>query len=106
MKVNINGQVLVGYDDRPLKMDASPNAPDSTLKAVVYQALTVSLPGDEGQTKEAKYSFYKLAKKVKNSQGELDLTVEQLGIIKDRVAKAYPPLIIGQVYEFIEGESD
>jgi hypothetical protein len=42
-----------------------------------------------------------LAKKI-FSDDEVELTVEEVALIKSRVGETFPPLVVGQVYEILE----
>ena len=58
------------------------------------------LSGDE------KVKKYKLAKKISEAQesGSVSLQAEDVALLKKEVARIYPPIIVGQSYDFLEGE--
>lgn len=104
MKVNFC-QVMLGLDDKPLKESTLPDAQDSTAKMAVISALTNGLPGDEQLKDGAKHKLYRLAKRIKKSDGAMELSVEDLATIKARVATGFPPLVTGIIWDIIEGEA-
>lgn len=85
---NLEGEVLV-FDGKPL-----------TLRTVMITSLLGENEGDTGQDKVKKFQ---LASSI-NSMDEMDLTSESASMIKDMVAKAYATLVVGQVFEILDGK--
>jgi len=82
-------------------MDEKNEAVDATLKMAVVNALLA--PQKEEDTGINKIKKYELAKMIYNSEGETDITVEDVALIKKAVEKAFPsPMIVGQVNEMLE----
>lgn len=45
---------------------------------------------------------YSLAMKVYQAKKQVELTVEDVTLIKDEIGRIYPPLVVGQAYEFLD----
>lgn len=94
--------VLTNLDGEPLKdADAKGEAVDATLKMCVINALLA--PAQQGQKPETgveKLKKYNLASKV-NDNEEIELSAEEISLIKDRVGELFPPLVVGQVFKLL-----
>ena len=71
-----------------------------TLKDVIIQAL-LDAPYTEN-TEEIKTLRYTIAKKVKESNEEIELTLDELVLIKKLIGIMFTPIIVGQVNEFLK----
>jgi hypothetical protein len=96
MKIDFNKQLLdmdnksiMEAKDKPLLLDK-----------VCVNAVLSEIP-DEKTTGESKLLRFKLAKKIYGAS-EVEVTAEEIVLIKDRVGKQYLPLIVGQVFEYLE----
>jgi len=82
-------------------MDEKNEAVDATLKMAVVNALLA--PQKEQESGVDKIKKYELAKMVFKAEGEVDVTAEDITLIKKAVEKAFPsPIIVGQVNEMLE----
>ena len=98
MKVQLN-PVLIGHDMRPL---IHPETKEPVvLKDLLYQALFAPLDGDEAMSIEQKVSIWKLAQTIFNSGDDVDLPLESLVTLKDRVGRFHPASIVGPVCEVL-----
>lgn len=90
---------LYDMDNKPIN-----EAPDKPLllDKVCVNALLSDTP-DEKISGEAKLVRFKLAKRIYGAS-EIDITAEEIVLIKDRVGKQYLALIVGQVFELLEGK--
>lgn len=70
-----------------------------TMAEVVQAEL---LKEDPTGTPTERFESFLLAKKIKNSEEEVELTVEELGLIKKVSGKNPNPLYVGRVWELIE----
>ena len=70
-----------------------------TLKDVCINAVLMPMQEDDWKKKFEKWEIFK---KLRDAKEEVDLSVEQISIIKNAVGKFQPPLIMGQVFEMIE----
>ena len=100
MKVNFSDVELVDLDDNPLPFG---DGRTLTFRVAVCHALTSNLPGDEQEDGAAKHNCYKLALKIKKATTPMDVKVEDLVVIKKRVTKAFAPLVVGAIFDLIEG---
>ncbi len=71
------------------------------LKSFIVNALTAEFT-DERVTGDEKLRRFKLAEAVYKG-GDIELKIEDMSLIKDLVGKAYSALIVGQVYQVLEG---
>jgi hypothetical protein len=72
------------------------------LSTVCVNALMNSYPDEQTLTGKEKADRYHVAMKIQANPGRVDLTVEQLTLLKLLVGKAYGPLVVGQVYDLLE----
>lgn len=72
-----------------------------TLKYATQNALFAMTQEDSGTTGEEKYTRYRLASKV-NKDGLVDLRSEDVTKLKERIGKAYGPLVVGFAFDFFE----
>jgi len=97
MKLDVT-HTIKALDGSPIKDDQDR---DLTLKAVLVNALLTQ--GDEKLSGEEKYKRYTLSKKIYECGGEVDLAVEEVAQLKRLVGDLYPPIIVGQVFDILEG---
>lgn len=121
MKRNID-IILLDYDNKPIK-DGAPKYKrneagepvydtvtgdpvilehrDLTLKAVCFNALRAQIPGDESMTGEDKVKFYALGHKL-SAGGVVDLTTDELALLKNRIGRAYDFITFGRSSEVLD----
>lgn len=102
MKVNFDAKIL-DLKNEPVKDDDGKT--DATLGTVSAKVLLAVFP-DEAQTPakeqmKLKVARYELAKAVSKG-GEQDVSVEDVAILKELMARAYGPLVVGRCYELID----
>jgi len=106
MKVNF-AQALTTLDGSPLTV-ASQRCPTCgqateeraiTLLSVCTDALLAQYPDERLQGTE-KARRYRLALRL--SEGEVDLKVEDVALLKDLVGKSFGPLVVGQVWDILD----
>ena len=95
-------QTLKMIDGTAMKdVDSTGAAVDATLKLAVVNALLA--PQKQEESGVEKIKKYELAKMIYKSEGETDITAEDITLIKKAVEKAFPsPMIVGQVNEMLE----
>lgn len=100
MKVNVD-RPIVGFDGEPLKDGGKV----LTLKDVAIFVLLTALPNDQGDAKTGGDRF-QAAKKIADAEdGVVDLTAEQIALIKPRAYALFANALIGgRVSEMLEGE--
>lgn len=101
MKIDFT-QKLVTLDGNAVKdVDVNGEAIDATMKLAIVNALLA--PQKEEVSGVEKIKKYELAKMIFKSEGETDVTAEDITMIKKAVEKAFPsPMIVGQVNEMLE----
>jgi hypothetical protein len=78
-----------------------------TVKDVCINSILSTMPDAQGRPEtdeKAKMEKWEIYKLFKDAKGEVELTTEQLNLVKKCVGYWQPPLILGQVYEFIENK--
>jgi hypothetical protein len=78
--------------------DFDGNASGKTIGDCVLDALMAPLPGDDKLSAGEKVAQFKLALKVHGAQN-LTVSLEETALIKLRVGQAFPPLVVGRVFE-------
>lgn len=70
-----------------------------TLSDIAVNALVTPIDGErlDGKTK---FELMKFAQKIHNAK-DVDITVEEVAKIKERVGVMYPQLLVGAVYELL-----
>ena len=101
MKINFE-QVLVDLKGENIKDGRDGQGEILKLKTVCVNSLLSDFQ-DERSTGEEKVERYELAKKI-HAGGEIDLKTEKIAMLKQRVGKLYLPIVVGQVYEMLEGK--
>jgi len=92
---NLKGEVLKD-------VDADGKTVDATLKDAIVNA--VLSPGQD-ETGKQKVECYEIARRV-FAGGNVELSAEDIVLIKNKVGKVYPPLIVGQAYALLEGKAE
>jgi hypothetical protein len=80
------------------------DGPISTLGSVAINALLAVFQDEQGLTGEEKLRRWELAVKIKRTQGELDLELEEVLLVKKLIGKAYGPAICGQAWNCLDGK--
>lgn len=103
MKRNLN-VVLKTLDGEPLKEDHNGTARDVLLSRLAVNALLVNYHDEQSLSGEEKVKRFKLAQQINDADGDVEVTAEQVSLLKSLIAKGYTPLVVGQAYEILEGE--
>lgn len=99
MKIKIN-QTLKGVDGKQELPNVDEKRP-LTIKDVCISALLTPIDGEDEKSKFSRWEIFKL---LREATDQVDLTLEQLSLVKKYVGKFQPPLIMGQVFDLIEGK--
>jgi hypothetical protein len=78
----------------------NPDKTEVTVKAVILDALSTPIKEEPGSVKFEKYG---LAKKIYETD-EVELLSENISLIKELVGKLYAPIIVGFVWDVLEGK--
>ena len=95
MKIAIN-QPIIGINGKEI---INPDNSKMTLKDVCVQSILTPAEGDDEKKKFEKWEIYK---KLRNAQMEVELKIEEVGLIKKCIGKLQPPLVMGQCFEMLE----
>ena len=76
---------------------------DITLKKVLVRALVLAHTYDEKLSGDEKFNYYKLAMKITDADGEIDVTPEEIIILKKRVGLMYATQMVGPVFMILNG---
>jgi hypothetical protein len=93
-KKDAEGNEITDEKGKPVQVEV-----DFTIADAIQGNL---LNEDPSGTPTEKFDKYLLAKKIKAGEGPIDITVEELNLIKTTVGKNPLPLVVGQVWEALE----
>lgn len=99
MKINVL-QKLVNFNDELIKDE---RGKEITLRDVLTNSLLSSTEKSKNDTGEIKYDKYRIAGLV-NGADNPKLDINDLKKLKDYVGYAYSPLIVGVVWDILEGK--
>lgn len=97
MKVKVNNQ-LKDVEGKPLQGDKGKSL---TMRDVCINSLLTPVQGDDEKVKWEKYEIFK---KLRDAEDEVELKLEELNIVKKAVGKIQSQLLMGQVWEMLEGK--
>lgn len=103
MKRNLN-QALTDLNGKAIEEKAGDVTRPLTLATVCVNALLMPHEDERNLSGKDKVSRYELAKKINGAEGEIDVKAEDITLLKNLLAKAYTPLIVGQAYAVLEAE--
>jgi hypothetical protein len=66
----------------------------------------LSLAAGDDKKPEAGFNRFMLAMRIHEADGACELTIDEAKLIKDRVAKVYPALVMGRVWQALEGAAE
>jgi hypothetical protein len=96
-------QVIKDLDGQPLPINSEGKLPSvATLGKIAKDALTNILPGDDQLTGSGKFDHWQLAQKVYPDKSDVVLTAEELATIKERIGKAYGPIVVGPAWKMLD----
>ena len=73
-----------------------------TLADVAQTALQASFQDEQSLPATDKIKRFELALRIEQTKVDPKLSVEELALIKQLVAKAFPPLTVGRAYELLD----
>jgi len=104
VKVNVDLQ-LIDLDDELIEVPTGKEDPKTEpllLKNILINALITEQP-NSGIAGNEKFERYNLARTIKQGH-DIELTAENIALLKDLVAKNYTPLVVGDVWNILEGK--
>jgi hypothetical protein len=97
----LDGQPITGSDGKPLEKPPTLGSICEGALLAQYADERDAASGKETITPEDKFARWKLANKV-NGGKDVNLTAEELSLIKKLIGKGYAPLIVGQVWMMLD----
>ncbi len=99
MLLNIN-KVLVQLNGQPIMdIDDAGQSVPATVKTALVNAVLAPEQNEKGTQKVQKYE---LAKRIYKAEQEVEVTAEEVVLIKRRIEELYPPIIVGQLEELLK----
>jgi len=96
MKINFS-KVMLDLEQKPLKEGDR----DLTLGPICSNALLMPFPDETDLEGTEKVKRFRLAEKLYQG-GEVDVSPEEIVLIKKLASKAYAPLLVGRIYEVLD----
>lgn len=97
MKVKVNNQ-LKDPQGKDLPGDKGKTL---TMRDVCINSLLTPVQTDDEKIKWEKYEIFK---KLRDAKDEVELKLEELNVVKKAVGKIQSQLLMGQVWEMLEGK--
>lgn len=96
-------QVIKDLDGKPLPINIEGKLPAvATLGQVAKDALVNVLQEDQQLSGSVKYDHWILAGKIYPDKSDVVLTAEELATIKERIGKAFGPLVVGPCWRMLD----
>jgi hypothetical protein len=97
MKLNVN-QVLTQYNGQPMMDVDNGKTIEATVKLALVNAVASPVQSDKMIDKIRKDE---LAIRIYKADPEVELTAEDVVLIKERVGEMYAPVIVGQIVRML-----
>lgn len=94
-------QKLYGLDGTVLKDGEN----EVSLAIIVSNSLLAALPSDSNMSAKSKVDLFRLAQKINLNPASVELTSEEVSLVKDRVGASYAPLVVGLVWSILDPNS-
>lgn len=98
MKLDTTQTLKTLSGDVMMDNDGKGNAVEATVRMAVVNAVLAPVERESGVEKVKKYD---LASRI-FKEDEVELSVEEISLIKERVGEVFPPLITGQIWKLLE----
>lgn len=99
MKTDFNTEIL-DFNGKPIPYRDGSEIVNTTAKRICIAGLTAALKGEESLPGDKKFQRYQIAQKINDDK---EISIEEAKIIKEVVGKGFDPLIVGRIYELLEG---
>ena len=90
-------------DQKMYDLDGKEFGDKATLKVLCFGAIATPIQGDDQIPMDKKLKQYVLLQKI-HAGGEVDLTAEDIALIKERGAKHFSIIAFGRMVDMLEGE--
>jgi hypothetical protein len=99
-------QIIKDLDGKPLPINIEGKLPSvATLGQVAKDALVNNLQEDAQLSGSAKFDHWTLALKVYPNKSDVVLTAEEVATIKERIGKAFGPVVVGPAWTMLDPAS-
>lgn len=75
-----------------------------TLAGIAVNALLAQHEDERALAGADKVKRYKLAQKIHDSTGEIEIMSEEVALLKTLIGKTYPPLLVGLAWGLLEAD--
>jgi len=105
-KINFKKQGLLNLNEKQInRVELDENKKEIEIPLFLDEVVMGNLTKEDPTcTPTERFNRFVLAEKIKKADGEVDLTVDELGVIKKVVGEHPNPLIVGRIWNFIESE--
>lgn len=104
--LNFDGEAVMETDEKGKPLEGKP----LTLSTISVNALVMPLPDGRGQQEHldgaAKVRHACLAETIFKSTAPIDLKVEDIALIKERIGRGYGPLVVMRCWALLESGAD
>ncbi len=100
MKVDFNQKIL-NLEGKPMRNKMNK---EITLEYICAQVLCMFAEKDV--TGQERFKRFILAEKIIKHDGDLDLPVEDVALLKELIGKTYIPLIVGRAFRILEENNE
>jgi len=98
MIINVDVKLMTLDGKVMMDADSSGNAVEATVKTLLVNAVLAPTKDEKGVDKVRKYELAKMIFK----GGKVDLTPEDIVLIKQQVGDNFAPVVVGQVFEMLD----
>lgn len=88
----------VGVAERSADVEDLHGDREVTIGSIAVNALLTPYEDERNLSGDDKVKRFRLAQSIHDAVGEIEVTVEQVALLKSLIAKAYTPLIVGQAW--------
>jgi len=98
MKIDLT-RVIKDFDDKPIE---NADGLAMTVGRIAVQSLSINIPDDKAEDKMLKFN---LALDI-HGEDSIDLTAEQISMLKKCVGKIQGPIVVGRFNNFVDPVGD
>jgi len=98
---SLDGKPIAGNDGKPLETQPTLGSICESALLAQYAEERDPQTGKELISPEDKFARWKLAVKISGGK-DVNLTTEELSLVKKLIGKGYSPLIVGQVWTLLD----